>query len=77
MMSTLRERGISSEIAYAAGVVSVALSMLSWAGSLKGERSASGDLARADRWGIFVGLWAPTFFALGNAMKIEETHSHS
>ncbi|MGW1438655.1 hypothetical protein ACWD7M_25845 [Streptomyces griseus] len=24
--------------------------------------------ARADRWGIFVGEWAPTFFALGLAL---------
>jgi hypothetical protein len=27
---------------------------------------------RADRWGIFVGEWAPTFFALATAMRIEE-----
>jgi hypothetical protein len=23
---------------------------------------------RADRWGLFVGEWAPTFFALGLAL---------
>jgi hypothetical protein len=26
----------------------------------------------ADRWGIYVGLWAPTFMALGNAIKADE-----
>ncbi len=34
-----------------------------------GERP--GD--KADRWGIYVGLWAPTFMALGNAIKADET----
>jgi hypothetical protein len=24
------------------------------------------------RWGIYVGLWAPTFMALGNAIKADE-----
>ncbi|MEU3396626.1 hypothetical protein [Streptomyces filamentosus] len=26
------------------------------------------NLERADRWGIFVGEWVPTFFALGLAL---------
>jgi hypothetical protein len=34
-----------------------------------GERA---DTDRADRWGLFVGEWAPTFFALGVALRIEE-----
>ena len=32
----------------------------------------SNDKAQSDRWGIFVGHWAPTFFALGVALKLEE-----
>ncbi len=28
--------------------------------------------ASAQRWGIFVGLWAPTFVELGNALRIDE-----
>jgi hypothetical protein len=27
---------------------------------------------KADRWGIYVGLWAPTFMALGNAIQTAE-----
>ncbi|MGK5627995.1 hypothetical protein [Streptomyces sp. URMC 123] len=37
----------------------------SWAASVKGE---SAGIDRADRWGIFVGEWAPTFFGLGLAL---------
>ena len=28
--------------------------------------------AQADRWGLFVGEWAPTFFAIGIALGLEE-----
>lgn len=31
-------------------------------------------LDRADRWGIFIGQWAPTLMAMGVALRIEETH---
>ena len=27
---------------------------------------------RADRWGLFTGEWAPTFFAIGIALQAEE-----
>jgi hypothetical protein len=61
----LHEAGLTSEHAYAAGFGSVGLSLLSWMVSLKAEQAG---LERADRWGIFVGEWAPTFFALGLAL---------
>ncbi|RKN42514.1 hypothetical protein D7294_13120 [Streptomyces hoynatensis] len=66
MVKMLHEKGLRSEHAYCAGAASIGLSILSWAGSLKAE--PGGDLSRADRWGIFVGEWAPTFFALGLAL---------
>ncbi|AJE86069.1 MULTISPECIES: hypothetical protein [Streptomyces] len=69
MIKKLYELGLRSEHAYTAAVVSVGLSFLSWAGSMKGE---SAGVDRADRWGIFVGEWAPTFFGLGLALKQEE-----
>ncbi|WP_240487085.1 hypothetical protein [Actinomadura flavalba] len=47
--------------------MSVALAFGSWVVSKGAE-----DQARADRWGIFVGEWAPTFFALGTALRLEE-----
>ncbi|WP_250564382.1 hypothetical protein [Sphaerisporangium fuscum] len=61
--------GIRSGMMYTAGVMSVGASFISWLLSKEYE----GDIARADRWGLFVGEWAPTFFALGVALRLEET----
>ncbi|KUL55385.1 hypothetical protein ADL22_00360 [Streptomyces sp. NRRL F-4489] len=65
VIKKLHEAGLRSDHAYTAAVASVGLSFLAWLGSVKGE-SAGTD--RADRWGIFVGEWAPTFFGLGLAL---------
>lgn len=59
--------GIRSEHAYLAGLASIGLSMAAWATSLTAEPGVG--LARADRWGIYVGEWAPTFFGLGLALS--------
>lgn len=67
MIKTVRDLGITSEIAYVAGMASILLSIMSWAAAKRAQ-----DRASAQRWGIFVGLWAPTFFELGNALKIDE-----
>ncbi|WP_245966370.1 hypothetical protein [Sphaerisporangium album] len=69
MIRTLHRMGIRSGMMYGAGVASVGASFISWLMSKEYE----GDLARADRWGLFVGEWAPTFFAIGVALRIEET----
>ncbi|PYC64798.1 hypothetical protein C7C46_32785 [Streptomyces tateyamensis] len=61
----LHEAGITSEHAYAAAFGSIGLSLLSWVASMKAEQAG---VERADRWGIFVGEWAPTFFGLGLAL---------
>ena len=45
---------------------------MAWATSLKAEKAGPD---RADRWGIFVGHWAPTFFGLGNALRSSEVAS--
>ncbi len=71
MIKKMQELGVTSSIAYTAGMVSIGMSFASWLMSKKAERAG---LDRADRWGIFVGLWAPTFFGIGNALKMEETH---
>ncbi|MFC6086462.1 hypothetical protein [Sphaerisporangium aureirubrum] len=60
--------GVRSGMMYTAGIVSVGMSFLSWILSKEYEN----DIARADRWGLFVGEWAPTFFAMGVALRIEE-----
>ena len=69
MIRLLRKASISSSMCYTAGFVSIGLSVASWVMSRNVE---SRGIDRADRWGIFVGTWAPTFFALGNAMRMEE-----
>jgi hypothetical protein len=51
-----------------AGLTSV---IASWVVSLKAEARGIG---RADRWGIFIGEWAPTFFALGIALSRYEVN---
>jgi hypothetical protein len=74
MIKTLRYIGLNSEVAYLASVVSIGASIVAWALSRNLE-SAPGE--KADRWGIYVGLWAPTFMALGNALKLDETHENA
>ena len=69
MIEQLHDAGLKSEYAYIAGFASIGLSFAAWATSRKAE-SAGTD--RADRWGIFVGQWALTFFGLGNALRSYE-----
>jgi hypothetical protein len=69
MIEKLHDAGIRSEYAYIAGLASIGLSFLAW-GTSRGAENAGTD--RADRWGIFVGQWAPTFFGLGNALRSYE-----
>ncbi|MFB6518861.1 hypothetical protein [Streptomyces sp. NPDC056401] len=63
IVKKLHEAGVTSEHAYTAATVSIGLSLASWLASNSRE-----DIERADRWGIFVGEWAPTFFGLGLAL---------
>ncbi|MEU7853001.1 hypothetical protein [Nonomuraea sp. NPDC049141] len=72
MIRMLHKMGIKSSHMYAAGAASIAASIASWMMSRNYEMAG---VDRADRWGIFVGQWAPTFFALGIALRIEETHA--
>lgn len=69
MVKKLHEIGVKSEHAYLAGTGSIVLAFATWMLSKNKEQAG---LDRADRWGIFVGEWAPTFFALGNALKTYE-----
>jgi hypothetical protein len=71
MIKTLHKMGVRSNMMYMAGVASIGLAAASWYMSTRYE---SAGLDRADRWGLFVGEWAPTFFAMGVALRIEETH---
>lgn len=68
-IKALSEGGFRSEWAFLGGFVSIGMSALSW---LLSRGKKTDDRAQSDRWGIFVGHWAPTFFALGIALKLEE-----
>ncbi len=65
IVKMLHDKGLKAEHAYTAAFVSIGLSIASWCGSMKVEPMG---VARADRWGIFIGEWAPTFFGLGLAL---------
>lgn len=78
VIKKMHNMGIRSEHAYMAAIASIGLSVAAWVTSLNAEpvgglgfRRGRG-LARADRWGIFVGEWAPTFFGLGLALSQHE-----
>ena len=64
MIKKLNTIGFSAEYSYAAGFLSVAASIAIW----NAKRGISE--AHAERFGIFVGLWAPTFFAIGNGLQM-------
>jgi hypothetical protein len=67
-IKALSDVGFKSQWAYLGGFASIGLSMTSWLIS-RGKRD---DKAQSDRWGIFIGHWAPTFFALGLALKHQD-----
>ncbi|MEU7899125.1 hypothetical protein AB0B45_40510 [Nonomuraea sp. NPDC049152] len=71
MIHTLHKMGVRSSLMYAAGIASIGASFASWLASKNAEAAG---IDRADRWGIFIGEWAPTCFALGLALHMEEIH---
>ncbi|HEV7956281.1 MAG TPA: hypothetical protein VGP10_03880 [Marisediminicola sp.] len=71
----LHESGVRSELAYTGAFVSIVLSLIAWSVSRKRSATTAPDSnrkAQADRWGIFIGHWAPTFFGLGVALRLYE-----
>ena len=62
--------GVTSGLLQAAGFASIAASITTWA-----KAKQSGDVAHAERFGIFIGLWAPTFLALADLIAAEELAS--
>jgi hypothetical protein len=66
MLRKLKSLGFSANLSYALGFISVIASIVVWftqGGTEAGEAGAAGE-----RFGIFVGLWAPTFMAIGNGI---------
>ena len=66
MENMLKRSGFTSSTAYTAAGGSIILSILIWV-SRRGS-----DNANAERFGIFVGLWAPTFMTLGKILEDRE-----
>jgi hypothetical protein len=66
MINLLRKLNITSDLMYLAAAGSILLSIAAWF-TRRGD-----DPQQAERFGIFVGLWAPTFGILGRALQEEE-----
>jgi len=68
MLKMMRNFGIQSDTMFLGAFASIFGSIAIW--FLTNRESE--DRAHAERFGIFVGLWAPTFWVIGNALKEEE-----
>jgi hypothetical protein len=68
MIKRIGNLGLTSDMAYIAAISSVLLSIVMWIGK------RGNDPAHAERFGIFVGLWAPTLAILGRALEENERH---
>ncbi len=66
MIAQIRKLNITADMAYIAAAVSILLSIGLWL------TRRDDDAAHAERFGIFVGLWAPTLAILGNALAEQE-----
>jgi len=66
MIKTIRNLGITSATLYWATFASIALSIGVWFLRRGDDRPA------AERLGIFIGLWAPTLWAMGQAIHESE-----
>ena len=52
-----------------AGFASIIASIVIWAAQ-GGQANKAEEKAHGERFGIFVGLWAPTFFILANRLEL-------
>lgn len=70
MLGFLRSIGLTPDIFYFASFGSMLLSIVLWFWP-RGQ----GDPGRPERLAIFVGLWPPTLFLMGHALR-EEIKDH-
>ena len=68
-LKLLHRLHVPSDVAYGLALGSIFGSIAIWA------RRNEKNPANAERLGIFIGLWAPTFMMLGNGMHVEETQT--
>ena len=67
LVRKLNSLGLKSDVLEAAGLASILASIAVWRRS-----KGAGDVAHAERFGIFIGLWAPTFFILADQLTTVE-----
>jgi len=66
LIARIRQLNITSEMTYIAAGASIALSIAIWV------LNQSEDRPHAERFGIFVGLWAPTLAIMGSVLEQDE-----
>jgi hypothetical protein len=70
MLKVLRSVGVTPDMFYIASLASMALSVVLW---FLPRGGSDADQGRPERLAIFVGLWPPTLFLMGHALRDEET----
>ena len=68
-LKLLHRLHVPSDVAYGMALASILGSIAIWA-----QRNEKNP-ANAERLGIFIGLWAPTFMIIGNGLHVEEAQS--
>jgi hypothetical protein len=68
-LKLLHRLHVPSDVAYGMALASIFGSIAVWA--RRNEKSP----ANAERLGIFIGLWAPTFMIIGNGLHVEEAQT--
>jgi len=68
LVQLMHKLGINSDVLQIMGFASIFASIAAWR-----TAKESGDQAHAERFGIFIGLWAPTFFALAGEVAVHES----
>ena len=71
IVKQMHSLGINSDVLQVMGFASIFASIATWRAAKK-----SGDAAHAERFGIFIGLWAPTFFALAGEVAVHEAKAN-
>jgi hypothetical protein len=65
LLKLLHRLHVPSDVAYGMALASIFGSIAIWA------RRNEKNPANAERLGIFIGLWAPTFMIIGNGLHVE------
>ena len=69
MLRALRSVGLTPDMFYVASLGSMLLSIVLW---FVPRGGSDADKGRPERLAIFVGLWPPTLFLMGHALRDED-----